>query len=63
MAKTKLTYKKRKLEIDYNQSKNGKVTINFIQMIVTGDDITNYVDRNNKERMSNMIKLGESEWI
>ena len=63
MAKTNLTYKKRKLEIDFNQSKNGKVSINKIKMIETGEDITNYVDSNNKQRISNMIKIGESEWI
>lgn len=63
MAKMNLTYKKRKLEIDYNQSKNGKVSINQIKMIETGKDITNYVDSNNKQRISNMIKVGEAEWI
>ena len=63
MAKTNLTYKNRKLEIDYNQSKKGKVSINQIKMIETGEDITNYVDSNNKQRISNMIKIGEAEWI
>jgi hypothetical protein len=63
MAKRNLTYKNRKLEIDYNQSKNGKVSINQIKMIETGEDITNYVDSNNKQRISNMIKIGEAEWI
>ena len=63
MAITNLIYKKRKLEVNYNQSEKGKVTIKKIKMAKTDEDITNIVDSNNKKRICNMIKVGESEWI
>lgn len=62
MAKTNLIYKKRKLEVDYD-FKNENVIINKIKMIETDEDITNYVDNTNKQRLSYMIKNNESEWI
>lgn len=58
-----ITYKKRRLNIEVDWQKNNKNTIkiNKIVMSETGEDITDYVDRPNKNRIIEMIKKEQAK--